>query len=203
MYLRFWITYTILFISCLNGYAQELPPITNYKSEIYKGENQNWSISQSSDKYIYVANNKGLLEFNGSNWVLYPSPNGTILRSVHVTDKTIFTGSYMDFGYWKRDDFGKLQYTSLGEPIFNDMVEDEQFWKITSSGQWILFQSLNRIYIYDTLDGGINFINASGIVAMFETKKGIYFQEVNKGVFKIQNGVSEKVEELDLLKEKR
>lgn len=200
---RCCIAYIILLASSLHGYAQELPPITNYRPQVYNGGNQNWSISQSTDKYIYVANNEGLLEFNGSTWELYPSPNRTILRSVHVTDGTIYTGSYMDFGYWKRDDFGRLQYTSLGEPIYSEMVEDEQFWKIKNSGQWILFQSLNRIYIYDTIKGGTKYINTSGIVTMFETGDGIYFQEVNSGVFKISNGISEKVDALDSLRENR
>ncbi len=203
MNFRFWIINIVLFVSSVYGYAQELPPIYNYRSEVYHGGNQNWSISQSDNKFIYVANNEGLLEFNGSDWELYSSPNKTILRSVHVNEGIIYTGSYMDFGYWKRDLFGRLQYTSLGHPIFSEMVEDEQFWKIKSSEQWVLFQSLNRIYIYDTLKKTINFIDTSGIVTMFETENSIYFQEVNKGIFKISNGESEKVELLDSLKENR
>jgi len=73
------IKFIFLFITTL-VYTQELPPIENYAPKDYGAGNQNWSISQSDDKYIYVANNSGLLEFNGANWKLYPSPNGTILR---------------------------------------------------------------------------------------------------------------------------
>ena len=47
--------------------SQELPPINNYKISDYKAGNQNWSISQANNKYIYVGNNDGLLEFNGDN----------------------------------------------------------------------------------------------------------------------------------------
>jgi hypothetical protein len=39
-------------------------------------------------------------EYNGSNWELYPSPNETILRSVKVIGKKVYTGGYMEFGYW-------------------------------------------------------------------------------------------------------
>lgn len=60
--------------------SQEVPPIDVFTTEEYGGENQNWSISQSDNKYIYVANNKGLLEYNGEDWQLYITPNETIMR---------------------------------------------------------------------------------------------------------------------------
>ena len=58
--------------------AQELPPVKNFTPNVYGGENQNWAISQSEDNYIYVANNSGLLEYNGAKWQLYPLPNNSI-----------------------------------------------------------------------------------------------------------------------------
>ena len=73
-------------------YAQEFPPVEIYSPSSYNAGNQNWSISQAENKYIYVANNKGLLEFNGAKWQLYRSPNETIIRSVHVIDELIYTG---------------------------------------------------------------------------------------------------------------
>jgi hypothetical protein len=38
----------------------------------YGAGNQNWMISQD-ENYVFFANNEGLLEYNGSNWELYPS----------------------------------------------------------------------------------------------------------------------------------
>jgi AraC family chitin signaling transcriptional activator len=80
--------------------AQEIPPIQSFSPEMYNAENQNWAISQSDNKYIYVANNIGLLEFNGALWKLYETPNQTILRSVKAVGNRIYTGCYMEFGYW-------------------------------------------------------------------------------------------------------
>jgi len=76
----------LLFIISLTTYSQELPPIEKFTPEEYGGENQNWMISQTSNNYIYVANNKGLLEFNGSKWKMTPPPNNTIIRAVNVVD---------------------------------------------------------------------------------------------------------------------
>ena len=112
------------------GFSQELPPIIKYSPATYGAGNQNWMVSQDKNHFVFFANNNGLLEFNGSNWTLYPSPNETILRSVKVINDRIYTGCYMDFGYWIRKSNGKLKYTSLSKPIQKHIQDDEQFWNI-------------------------------------------------------------------------
>ena len=169
--------------------AQELPPVTSYSPELYHAGNQNWSISQSNDKYIFVANNEGLLEFNGATWQLYSSPNQTVVRSVEVVDDHIYTGCYMDFGFWKRNEFGKLIYTSLTQKLNIPLIEDEQFWKILELNDWILFQSLNRIYLYNTSNEEYKIIETETAFAnMSKVDDKIYFQKANKGIYKIENG---------------
>ncbi|MBQ4822346.1 triple tyrosine motif-containing protein [Aquimarina sp. MMG016] len=176
-------------VFCALTKAQELPPIQNYSPKDYNAENQNWAISQSPGKLIYIANNNGLLEFNGAVWNLYASPNETILRSVNVVDDRVYTGCYMEFGFWKRDDFGVLQYTSLSQKTNTKLIEDEEFWNIINIDDWIVFQSLNRIYIYDTKDESVNIIDANNtITKSFKVNQNIYFQVINKGIFKIENG---------------
>ena len=194
-----------LFICFLSfeSIAQELPPITTYTSEEYKGGNQNWSISQSDENYLYIANNEGLLEYNGANWKSYASPNGTILRCVLAKNGKIYTGSYMDFGYWQRSTTGRLIYFSLGKTVYAEMIEDEHFWGIEAVDDWVLFQSLNRIYIYNIEKETVSHINTTGIVNMYKIDDSIYFQDVNEGVFKITNGISERFDALDVLKENR
>ena len=131
-------------------FAQELPPIENYPSSLYGASSQNWSVSQTSEGHLYFGNNSGLLEFNGAVWTLYPSPNGTIIRAVEVVDNRIYTGCYMELGYWKPNAHGGLEYVSLVEKLNLPFVEDEHFWSITSYDEWILFQSLSRIYLYNS-----------------------------------------------------
>ena len=161
--------------------AQELPPIQNFTSEDYGAQNQNWSISQNLDKYIYIANNLGLLEYNGSKWELYESPNRTVIRSVKAIEDRIYTGCYMEFGYWERNILGSLEYTSLSQKLKLDLIEDEQFWNIIRLDDWILFQSLNRIYIVNSQDLSINIIDSeTELTKMIENNGTIYFQKKGK-----------------------
>ena len=181
---------TIL-LSVSMSYSQELPPIVKYNSTTYAAGNQNWMISQDKNNFIFFANNDGLLEFNGSNWNLYPSPNETIIRSVKVVDNRIYTGCYMEFGFWTRQPNGKLIYTSLSKSIKSKIQDDEQFWNILNYDQWVIFQSLNKIFIYDTKTGKFNTIAPkNGIVKSFRTNNSIYFQTINEGLYEIENGKS-------------
>ncbi len=173
---------------CLQLRGQELPPIKSYTSEQYKAGNQNWGITQNKDLELFFANNTGLVVFNGNDWNLYPSPNQTIMRSVHAVDNRVYSGSYMDFGYWESNSNGAYSYTSLSAPIQDELIEDENFWKIHQVEGYLLFQSLNRIYIYNTKDGTIDFIDTLGILKMFKVDNTIYYQDIDRQVFQIQNG---------------
>lgn len=183
------ITLLLLLYSVL-GFAQELPPILKFSSQNYGAGNQNWMISQDENHYVYFANNEGLLEFNGANWRLYPSPNETIIRSVKTINDRIYTGCYMEFGYWKRQENGILKYYSLSKSIKNKLVDDEQIWNIIDYDQWVIFQSLNQIFLYDTKTEKFKIITPkSNINRAFKANNSIYFQTYGEGLFEIENGV--------------
>tara|TARA_R110002051_G_scaffold323966_1_gene419356 strand:- start:2615 stop:5419 length:2805 start_codon:yes stop_codon:yes gene_type:complete len=199
MILRPFYIVCIFFILGIN--AQELSPIQNYTPIEYAAGNQNWSITQSIDKHIYIANNGGLLEFNGAVWKLYQSPNGTPLKSVKIINDRVFTGSYMEFGYWIKDDFGVLIYNSISSKIEQPLIEDEHFWNISKFKDWVLFQSLDRIYIYNTINGSIDILDAKTTRAsILEVGNKIYFQKINEGIFTIDNGKSVLVSDNDIFK---
>lgn len=194
---------TILFLLLsISLFSQELPPILKYGPETYGAGNQNWMISQDQNQFIYFANNEGLLEFNGSNWQLYSSPNETIIRSVKVIGEKVFTGSYMEFGYWKRKSDGVLKYYSLSQSIKKHILDDEQFWNILNFDQWVVFQSLDRIYIYDTKTGKIKIIAPrTNILKSFRTANAIYYQVYNEGLYEIERGKSRLVSNHPVLKQ--
>ena len=181
--------FLLLILMNQTSFGQELPPIIKYSPTIYGAGNQNWMISQDKNHYVYFANNDGLLEYNGSNWNLYPSPNETIIRSVKVIDSKIFTGCYMEFGFWTKQSNGQLKYESLSKKIKSKILDDEQFWNIISYDQWIVFQSLSRIYIYDTKANNFQIITPkNNIVKSFNANNSIYFQTYKEGLFEIENG---------------
>lgn len=196
------IFFLFIFFTCSSWGFQERPPIQVYTPSDYNAENQNWSISQSREKYIYVANNKGLLEFNGAKWMLYTSLNQSTIRSVEVIDTTIYTGSYREFGYWNRNNYGKLEYTSLSKNLNISFLDDEEIWKIISVDDFILFQSLNRIYVFNKKTQYYSIIESNTtIYKMFKVNESIYFQSVKDGVYEIVNGHSKLISNHQILNE--
>lgn len=169
--------------------AQELPPINYFSPDIYKAGTQNWGISQDDNKWMYIANNEGLLVFNGSKWSLLPSPNNTIVRSVLAHDDRIYVGSYMDFGYWENEENQLQQYVSLSTTLDIDLMEDEQFWTVLSYGDWTLFQSLSNIYIVNTTTLDYTKIASENTIhKLFKVSGEIYFYVLNEGLYTIVNG---------------
>lgn len=189
------------FIFCQTT-AQERHPIEVFTPNEYGAQNQNWAITQSDENLIYVANSSGLLEYNGARWKLYIAPNNSIVRSVKVINEKIFTGFFMDFGYWERDEYGSLTYTSLSKELNLNLLEDEQFWNITELDDWVLFQSLSRIYIVNLKSKNYSIIESDvRITKMINIDGAIYFHKAGKGLFKIENGKETLVNDSKLFKE--
>ena len=179
----------ILFFLGLGVFSQELPPIQNYTPEEYKGEYQNWGISQSPSKNIYIANHSSLLEFDGNKWHKYKLPSPSIIRSVKAIGDKIYTGSYREFGFWTKASDGQLSYTSLSDRLESPLSEDEEFWDILALDHWVLFQSLDRIYIYNLLEDSFKILEARSAKAKLHlVKDKVYFQKAKQGLFTIENG---------------
>lgn len=183
-------TFLVLVVNIFSCFSQQLPPIVKYSKDIYNAGIQNWMISQDNHRFMYFANNEGLLEFNGSKWILNPSPNETIIRSVKCINNKIYTGAFMEFGYWQRATNGELYYTSLSKSIKTKIKDDEQFWGIFPIDNWILFQSLEKIYAYNTKSKTFSIIEPnSTIIKAFKTTNSIYYQTKN-GLYEIDQGKS-------------
>ena len=179
----------VFFQAVLVGFAQEHPPVMAFPPELYGAANQNWSITQTEDQKMYFANNSGLLEFNGSEWTLHPVSDNSIVRSVQADGQRVYTGSYMDFGYWEHDQFGALKYQSLVKTYKLSILEEEQFWNIKILDDWILFQSLSRIYMINSVSNQTRTIESDHeIWNIFNVDGIIYFAKKNNGIYKIVNG---------------
>ncbi|MEQ9306554.1 MAG: regulator, partial [Marinoscillum sp.] len=92
----------------------KIPLTKTFNTNDYEGGIQNWSISEDRRGFLYVANNFGLLEYDGSMWRRYEVPNTTRLRSVFVdADDRIYVGGQNQLGYFYPNENGTLEFISL------------------------------------------------------------------------------------------
>jgi hypothetical protein len=132
----------VFFISIINLEASH-PFVRNFSRNISKAGTQNWDITQHENDWMYFANNKGLLEFDGSHWKVYPIQNQTPVRSVFfdVQNKRIYAGAYREFGFYARNKNGVFIYNSLSDKLNNNDKVFAEIWKVHKLHNVFFFQS--------------------------------------------------------------
>ena len=125
-----------------------LPYIQNYPPEEYDGASQNWAITQSKEGLIYVGNNDGVLEYDGSSWRTIHLPNYGICKALGVTKANkIFVGGYNELGYLEPDDVGEMQFISLKHKLkINDFKEINRINIIDDN---VFFKASNYLFKWD------------------------------------------------------
>ena len=123
------------------------PDVINYSKLSYNAGLQNWDIKQDKNGIIYIANNEGLLSFDGKTWNLYPLPNKTIVRSVEIgTDNRVYVGGQDELGYFAPAPNGRLEYHSLSRFIPSKNQSFGDVWDIVAFDKAIFFRSSNKIF---------------------------------------------------------
>lgn len=167
-------------------FAQFSPSIQNYTLAEYKAGNQNWDISRADDGKVYVANNSGLLEYDALVWNFYQLPNKTTVRSVLAVDDVIYIGSYEEFGFWKKDEYGLLQYHSLSSAIPQLISPNEEIWEIIKFKDKIVFRSFLNIYVYDYKNVR-QFRPSSVVISLSAVENNLYVSTLSDGVFLLKD----------------
>ncbi|WP_420315887.1 triple tyrosine motif-containing protein [Ekhidna sp.] len=193
--------YLILYFSfcALTSYSQEekksdfqlfsLPLVTTYTPTEYEGGIQNWDINQDTSGFVYIANNYGLLEFDGASWKNYPIDGATKTRSVLVQSSTnrIYVGGQKQLGYFERTQSG-ISYQNLVEYIPDSITKDE-IWDINEFNN-TLYVNVNGTLTF--LDGNvikpIKGINNIEFVTQFDNELIVGSKS---GVFRITKESSE------------
>lgn len=167
----------------LNGqFGNRQDEISNFIPGQIPVRSQNWEICRDPvSGYVYFANSAGLIEYNGITARSYPVPYRQGVRSVYVNgDGVIFTGSYEDFGFWRKDRSGVLSYTSLATSV--EVFQNDEIWNIFEIGRTLYFQSFTSVYVYDY--NGVKRIQApSSLLFLFRVGDKFIAQAIDEGLY--------------------
>ena len=175
----FWMVLLLLsMIEIGKGQTIGVPFVESYSTEQYGYGTQNWDIEQGETGLMYFANNEGLLEFDGSDWRLFPLPNKTILRSIMIKDGLIYGGGQNEFGIYQSDIRKKWRFTSLKKMIPESHQGFEDVWEIERIGEDIYFRASGKIFILNGQtcqvldDVAIHFLGKAGERIFVQDKTG-------------------------------
>lgn len=167
-----------------------LPDIVNYNKQTYNGGLQNWDIKQDDRGIIYIANNEGLLTFDGNYWSLFPLPNRTIVRSIFIKNNVVYVGGQGEMGYFKSNNNGILVYFSLNGYLSEKDKSYGDIWDIAENGNYIFFRSQNKIYKYSIENKTFISYEAKSEWSFLESCNGLLFaQDIKNGLLVFDNNI--------------
>jgi hypothetical protein len=164
--------------------AKGVPLLRNFTPAQYDHKGKIWDIRSAPNGMIYMAADRGLLEYDGKTWNSFKGSNGFTRSLLVINDSLIFTGSDLDFGVWKKNIYQCLEYHSLYP--FQEVTQDvsEEFWDIHQQHDDILFVSSQNIYVYKNKSRQLIRIAApSSFVGSFQVNDTLYFADKKRGLY--------------------
>ncbi len=116
------------------------------------GGAQSWDVVQAPNGVLYVANQTGLLEFDGSNWHRHTMPMGEppAVSSVAVSEEgTVFVGGIGDIGMLISDSTSRLHYVSLKGYLPPEAREFADVWTTHATSEGVVFQTPRWLFRWD------------------------------------------------------
>lgn len=122
-------------------------PVQNFTSAEYKAGIQNIDFAQNRNMTLFVANNLGVLAYNGNKWETHSFRKGKKKRSLAFdeTNNRLYVGLQGEFGYFEND----WTYKSLIEMIPTASRDFDEVWDVFLLNSKVYFCTFQGIYIYD------------------------------------------------------
>lgn len=147
-----------------------IPVFHNYTAREYNAHFQNWAIIQDKQGIILVANNDGLLEYDGENWRRYDLEDKLFhsLRSMAVDRYgTIYCGSGSHFGYITADKTGNYNFRSLLDKVDKKYHNFNDVWYTLILDSSVFF--VTHKYLFHWEKGNLSVIEADDPDNIFHT----------------------------------
>ena len=165
-----------------------LPYVRNFTTVDYNAGIQNWSITQNRRGILYIANNFGLLEYDGSRWEVYEVNNASKMRSVALDESgRIYVGCQGEFGYFFPDESGLLKFTSLADSLPSQFRNFDETWNLFIDDGKTYFCTFTNIFIYDR--DSIAVVQPENPLELsFFVNRELLVNERGRGLTKLVNG---------------
>lgn len=161
--------------------------IQSYPSQEYKAGPQNWDIIQDERGVMYVANNDGVLEFDGEHWRLIPIGEESRVTSLALTDHGIYVGAQNELGHLVVDDNGSMAFRSLLPEMTDSIPDFGTIWQIHESDNAVYFIAESTIFRWENEE--FESWNVEGEIRSSVIMDGVmYFSIKNNGIRKLNDG---------------
>lgn len=163
-----------------------VPQIDFFSRNEYGGTNQNWKIANNQYDLLFVANNEGLLCYDGTRWTKYPQNEKFIVRCLCRQENRIYVGGYNELGYFDYNKESKLVYTSLASNPALKTLGD--YWNVLLFDNRVFYYSESAICVFknDSLEKIIP--SNSRFYGFYKVKDRLFIHDNAKGLLEYKNG---------------
>ena len=160
--------------------------IRNYSRKEYKNHSQNWAVLQDKRGVIYVANQGGLLEFDGVSWREILVPNISV-RSLAMDDKgTIYVGGINEIGFLATDSKGRLRYVSFMAHLDKKYRNFSTVYRTHTTKEGIYFCTSKFLFLWDFKKIICKVKADTSFAAPFLCKGKLYVRQNGIGLLKMK-----------------
>ncbi len=178
----FFVSFIFQFVN-----AQQGSPLLTHYTESRNIENQSWAICQNDDRVMHFANRKGILIFDGVDWITLKLPTLPYSMQKNPFDGKIYIGGENNFGYIGKDGAGTYLYFQL----WSDSSATGAITRIVFDGLAAWFcseQSVNRFNLRtNRLDLRLDSRPGYPFSGIFVTPEDTFINVLNKGLYRLES----------------
>lgn len=159
-------------------------PIQNFTPSDYKAGIQNIDFAQNRNMTLFVANNLGILSYNGKAWQHHASQTGKKQRSVAFDEKTnrLYFGSQGAFGYFADN----WDMVLLSDKIPQPATDFDEVWDVFVLNSRVYFCTFQCIYVYDNQSISV-ISHPDGFYRSFQAYGKLFTQSKKGQLFEIKD----------------
>lgn len=164
-----------------SGLEVGAPFYRNHTPAEYSSFFQTWAVAQDAQGLIYVGNNLGVLQYDGSRWRLIRTTRERLVRSL-ASDPggRVFVGTQGELGFLETRS-GDTRFVSLLDQL---PVADRGFTEVRTTlavGRDIYFQARERLFRWR--DGKFSrWLPRTGFLGAFSVRGQLYVQDQDHGL---------------------
>ncbi len=172
----------VVFVSVLFAEDGKFP-IKTFNPVDYQAGNQNIYFSQNRNLNVFVANNLGVLSYNGTDWKNHGIISGKKVRSLHFDEETnrLYIGSQGEFGYYSN----QWEYHSLLDLLPENQRDFDDVWDIYQLGSSVYFCTSSAIYVYSNEQFQIVQPSSGAFSFCFLVRQTVYVQDEAGELFEL------------------
>lgn len=177
--------------------------VHNFLPTDYPGQTQNWAIETDTNNVVWIANQHGLMSFNGNQWGLISTPQQSTVRSIDFAgDGTLYVGALSDLGYISNDSSKTPHFVSLVPKIEKD-IHFSDVWSTVAFGDTVLYLTDNYLLTFQGDSLKVLPRTFKFFYLAFKVNNHCLVQQIGGGLFRYRKGRLLKLQNSDFFKQRK